>query len=61
MESIEELSNDEIISNYISMLESYDKCLIVFQDYVKMMAEKEKKIELTKKELIRRKINIEDK
>lgn len=60
IEDYEKLSDEELIKEQISMLESYDRTLVIFKDFVELMSEKEKLIKVITIELAKRNIKLEE-
>lgn len=57
---VEDITDDELVDEYIKMLESYKNSLMVVEEIIKVMSEKERILFLTEKELKKRNINIEE-
>lgn len=57
---VEDITDDELVDEYIKMLESYNKSLMVVEEIIKVMSEKERILFLTEKELKKRNIEIEE-
>lgn len=60
IEEYEKLSDEDLIKEQISMLESYDRTLRIFEDFVELMSEKEKLIKVITIELAKRNIKLEE-
>ena len=60
IEEYEKLSDEDLIKEQISMLESYDRMLRIFEDFVELMSEKEKIIKVITIELAKRNIKLEE-